>query len=860
MTRRIFFLFVLLTAFCLTSAAQFITGTVTDQETGEGIPYASVVYKGHNVAVVSDDKGHYRIDRHNGWTITFSAVGYKSQTLAVEYDTRGYQAITLSPDGGQVAEVTVKAKRNRYSRKNNPAVDFMRKVIEKKKQTNLANHDYYRYEKYEKLTLAANDLTPQMLEQKPFSSTPWLLEQVELCQYNLKMILPLSVDETASEIVYRKSPQSKKTYIKGQQSSGINDLFQTGDILNIVMKDVFTDVDLYDDQIRLLQYPFTSPIGKDAISFYRFYIVDTVAVARRGGAVEAVDSCIHLHFLPNNQMDFGFRGDLYILKDSTYHVRRCELTLPKQSSVNFVKNMRIEQEFEQLDNGEWVLTKDDAITELTFAKFLQEAIVIRTTRFSDYSFDELPKRLFKGARTEIREPDAGMQSKQFWSKYRQVELTKSEESMGSFVENIQKIKGFKYIMYGLNALIENSIETGDPNKIDISPVNTILSRNQIDGWRSRLSLKTTANLNKRFFAEGYYGHGWGSHKNYYSGALTYSFIDKVYMPWEYPKRTLRLESTYDISSPSDRYLPTDKDNFLVAFKWTGINKMTINNRQKLSFEYEMYGGLRTTLSLKAEEYEACGAMSFRTLDQPRVDYDGLKPNHEFMRTTELFAELRYAPSETYINSKQRRVTINHDAPSMSISHTMGFKNVLGGQYQSNFTEAKLYQRFWLNSWGKVDLHLKAGIQWNKVPYMLLIHPAANQSFVIEEEMFNLINNMEFLNDRYLSAMLSWDMNGKFFNRVPLLKKLKWREYLAINVLWGDLSDKNDPDKNPGDPMLMYFPEGCNVMNPRVPYAEAVIGVHNIFKIIHVEYVRRLNYLSLPTCEKWGIRYIFRLTF
>ena len=860
MTRRIFFLFVLLTAFCLTSAAQFITGTVTDQETGEGIPYASVVYKGHNVAVVSDDKGHYRIDRHNGWTITFSAVGYKSQTLAVEYDTRGYQAITLSPDGGQVAEVTVKAKRNRYSRKNNPAVDFMRKVIEKKKQTNLANHDYYRYEKYEKLTLAANDLTPQMLEQKPFSSTPWLLEQVELCQYNLKMILPLSVDETASEIVYRKRPQSKKTYIKGQQSSGINDLFQTGDILNIVMKDVFTDVDLYDDQIRLLQYPFTSPIGKDAISFYRFYIVDTVAVARRGGAVEAVDSCIHLHFLPNNQMDFGFRGDLYILKDSTYHVRRCELTLPKQSSVNFVKNMRIEQEFEQLDNGEWVLTKDDAITELTFAKFLQEAIVIRTTRFSDYSFDELPKRLFKGARTEIREPDAGMQSKQFWSKYRQVELTKSEESMGSFVENIQKIKGFKYIMYGLNALIENSIETGDPNKIDISPVNTILSRNQIDGWRSRLSLKTTANLNKRFFAEGYYGHGWGSHKNYYSGALTYSFIDKVYMPWEYPKRTLRLESTYDISSPSDRYLPTDKDNFLVAFKWTGINKMTINNRQKLSFEYEMYGGLRTTLSLKAEEYEACGAMSFRTLDQPRVDYDGLKPNHEFMRTTELFAELRYAPSETYINSKQRRVTINHDAPSMSISHTMGFKNVLGGQFQSNFTEAKLYQRFWLNSWGKVDLHLKAGIQWNKVPYMLLIHPAANQSFVIEEEMFNLINNMEFLNDRYLSAMLSWDMNGKFFNRVPLLKKLKWREYLAINVLWGDLSDKNDPDKNPGDPMLMYFPEGCNVMNPRVPYAEAVIGVHNIFKIIHVEYVRRLNYLSLPTCEKWGIRYIFRLTF
>ena len=859
MTRRIFFLSVLLTVIGLTLgvapvAAQFITGTVSDSETGEGIPYASVVYKGHNVAVISDDKGQYRIDRHNGWSITYSAVGYKTQVVEIDYDTRGHQDIKLVPDGGQVAEVTVKSKRIRYSRKNNPAVDLMRRVIEKKKETDLANHDYYKYDKYEKLTLAANDLTPQMLEKKPFSSTPWLLEQVELCQYNLKMILPLSVDETASQVVYRKAPQSKKTYVKGQQSSGINDLFQTGDILNIVMKDVFTDVDLYEDQIRLLQYPFTSPIGKDAIAFYRFYIVDTVAVQ--------ADSCIHLHFLPNNQMDFGFRGDIFILKDSSYHVRRCELTLPKQTSVNFVKNMHIEQEFEQLPNGEWVLTQDDMITELSFAKFLQQAIVIRTTRYSDYSFEELPKRLFKGKRTEIREPDAGMQSKQFWSKYRQVELTKSEESMGGFVENIQKIKGFKYIMYGLNALIENSIETGDPNKIDISPVNTIISRNKIDGWRSRLSLKTTANLCKRFFAEGYYARGWGSHKNYYSGALTYSFIDKVYMPWEYPKRTLKIESTYDMASPSDRYLPTDKDNFLVAFKWTGIDKMTINNRQKLSFEYEMYGGLRTTLSLKTEEHEACGAMSFRRLSETPIYYDGLKPNHEFMRTTELFTEVRYAPSETYINSKQRRVTINHDAPSMSVSHTVGLKNVLGGQFASNFTEAKLYQRFWLNSWGKVDLHLKAGIQWNKVPYMLLIHPVANQSFVIEEEMFNLINNMEFLNDRYASMMLSWDMNGKFFNRVPLLKKLKWREYLAINMLWGDLTDKNNPflPQNAGDNTLMYFPDGCNVMNPREPYIEVVAGVHNIFKLIHVEYVRRLNYLDLPTSEKWGIRYIFRLTF
>jgi hypothetical protein len=455
-----------------------------------------------------------------------------------------------------------------------------------------------------------------------------------------------------------------------------------------------------------------------------------------------------------------------------------------------------------------------------------------------------------------------MRGKTFWNQYRQVELTKSESSMDSFIKQIQNIKGFKYIMFGLNALIENSIETGEPNKIDISPVNTILTRNKLDGWRNRLSFQTTANLNKRFFTSGYYAHGWGSHKNYYSATATYSFIDKVYMPWEYPKRTLQLESTYDVCTPSDRFLPTDKDNFLVAFKWTGIDKMMIFNRQQLAFEYEAYGGLKSTLKLKAEEFEACGAMSFRKLSEPYVEYDEMVPHHEFLRTTELFAELRYAPDETYINSKQRRVTINHDAPAISISHTFGFRNILGGQYTSNLTEAKIYKRFWLNSWGKIDAFVKGGIQWNQVPYLLLIQPPANQSFVIEEEMFNLINNMEFLNDRYASLMLSWDLNGKFFNRIPLIKKLKWREYLAINTFWGDLSDKNNPflPQNANSNKLMYFPKGCNVMDPKQPYVEVIVGIHNIFKLIHVEYVRRLNYLYLPTSEKWGIRYIFRLTF
>ena len=835
-------------------AQQQITGVVVDAETGEVIPMASLIYKGHNVAKVADADGRFSITRHEGWNLTVSSIGYKERIIRISAKTRDNQKITLKPDKQQLEEVTVKSKRHRYSRKDNPAVELMRKVIAAKKQTDLKTHDYYQYNLYEKLTLGLNDLTPEQLEQKPFSKHPWLLDQVERCQYNNKLILPVSVDETVKRKVYRREPHAEKTYIIGQQSTGVNDLFQTGDIINVVMKDVFTDVNLYDDQIRLLQYPFTSPIGKNAIGFYRFYIEDTLKIDR--------DTVIHLHFLPNNQQDFGFRGDLYILKDSTYHVRRCELTLPKKSDVNFVENLRVEQEFSKLENGEWVLTRDDMITEMKFAKFLKKAIVIRTTRLTDYDFSEQPKELYKGKQTEVKDAYAELRSEQFWNPYRQVELTKSESSMDTFLQHIKDLKGFKYFMFGLKALIENSIETGNPNKIDLSPVNTILTHNEFDGMRSRLSALTTANLNKHLFASAYYAHGWGSHKNYYNAELTYSLNAKEYLPWEYPKRTLYVGSTYDVCSPSDKFLPTDKDNFLLAWKWTGIDKMILYNRQRIGFDYEWYGGLRTSLELKAEEYEACGKMSFRTLDKPRIDYQGMDHHREFLRTTELKAELRYAKGETFVNSKERRVSVNRDAPVFTLSHTWGMRNVLGADYTTNFTEAKIYKRFWLNSWGKVDVRLKGGIQWNQVPYLLLILPMANQSFVIEDEMFNLINNMEFLNDSYASLLLSWDMNGKLFNRIPLVRRLKCREFIAINMLWGGLSDKNNPylPQNAGSSRLMYFPEGCHVMDTHKPYAELVIGIHNIFKILQIEYVRRLTYLDLPTSEKWGIRYTFRMTF
>lgn len=842
MHNKLFRIYILLLFLWLSAGARAqITGVVTDVLTGDTIAYPSASYKGHHMAVSGDAQGRFSIEHHEGWVLTISAVGYQSKEFTMKANSPLTMAVKLKPDTRTLKEVVVRTKRNRYSRKDNPAVELMKRVIAAKKKTDLSNHDFYQYNKYQKITLAVNDIQKADIDSGFFAKKQWLTDQMETSPYNHKLILPISVDETVTQHIYRKNPKSEKDIVLGQQSTGLNQLFETGDILNNVLKDVFTDVDLYDNQVRLLQFPFTSPIGKDAIAFYRYYIEDTVYVDH--------DLCYHLQFLPNNQQDFGFRGELYILADSTLHLKRAELSIPKRSDVNFVDNLNITQEYTQLPNGEWALSVDDMVVELKVTNFMSKALVVRTTRLSDYAFDELPKQLFKGRAATRREANAMMRDESFWNQYRTVELTKSESEMDAFIRRVQQLKGFKYIIFGAKALIENFVETGDlnhPSKVDIGPVNTIFTSNFIDGFRTRISAQTTANLNKHWFFAGYYAHGWRSHKNYYNAEVTYSFNKKDYLPREFPKRTLTFSSTYDIMSPSDKFMGTDKDNVFTAFKWSKVDKMMFYNRQKITFEWESEWGLRTIVGLKTEANEAAGALYFPV---------------GMLRTTEWSLNFQLAPGRTYVNTKQRRYPINMDAPVFSLGHTMGVK-FLGGDYRYNFTEAGIYKRFWMNSWGKIDARVKAGAQWNKVPFPLLIMPAANLSYIRQDETFNMINNMEFLNDRYASLDVAWDLNGKILNRIPLLKKLKWREYIGVKTLWGKLTDRNNPTllANAADPMLWAFPVGSYVMDSKRPYVELIAGVHNIFKILHVEFVHRCNYTHLPTAKRNGVRFMMRVTF
>ena len=429
-----------------------IRGVVTDAETGDPIPYLNIYYEGKGVGAVTNLDGEYSISYHEGWNeLTFSMVGYSTQVLKVSSKTRTLN-VKMKADL-VLDEVVVKPKKEKYSRKNNPAVIMMEKVINAKKANDLSVNDYYHYNKYQKITFSLNDITTDSLrESNLFKKYPFFRDQVEVCEVTGKNILPISVDETVSEKLYRKNPHDEKTIIKGLNSSGVNELFNTGDMLTTVLKDVFQDINIYQARFRFLQYPFDSPVSKAGIGFYKYYIMDTVYVDR--------DQCFHLSFVPNNSQDFGFTGHLYILDDSTFRVKKCVMNLPKKSDINFVDHMIIEQKFGELPSGEWVLEEDDMLCELSYLKKLLGSFQVRrTTRYSDFGFEEIPARIFKKKGDEIKDINAMMRDDSFWKEYRPTELTKSEGKMDSFVENLSKIKGFKYIIFVAKAFIENFVAT-----------------------------------------------------------------------------------------------------------------------------------------------------------------------------------------------------------------------------------------------------------------------------------------------------------------------------------------------------------------------------------------------------------------
>lgn len=846
MIKRILLTSLIMMLTCIVTIAQNLRGVVLDAQTGDSIGSVTVSYRGHHLSAITDQSGRFTIQRRNGWRLAFSAVGYKTQYLNINENSKDEIIIRLRTDVRSLNEVVVKSKKRKYSRKDNPAVAFMKRVIAAKKHNKLEANDYYQYRNYEKLTIALNNLTEHSIDSGVYARKAYLKNQIEKNPITDKYVLPVITTEKISRKYYRHDPEDEKTIIEAEHQSGINDLIETGDLFTALAKDIFSEVDIYDDQIRLLRQHFTSPIANSATNFYRYYLTDTLAVGQ--------DSCICVTFTPNNQQDFGFNGNIYITKDSLLQVRKVQLRIPYRSDINFVRSMVIDQEY--TTGATPLLTTNDMMVELSLTGKFDHFLVTRTSRRSEYSFEPIDKKIFRGKAKERVDPYAQMRSKDYWAERRDIDLTHGEAGMDAFVKGIKNTKHFGWAIILMKAVLENYIETtksDNPSKIDIGPVNSFVSSNSIDGFRIKPAFQTTANLNPHLFFKGYYAHGFRSKDNYFSGTVTYSFNKKAYLPHEFPRKNLSFTASRDISTASDKFSMLDKDNVFASIRWSKVQRMTMKNRQELTYEHENSWGLNVMGGFKFERSSPVGELRY-------VDLAGRNINA--IRNSEVYVQITYSPGQQYMNTKMQRFPLNHEAPVFKVKHTIGLHGFMGGEYQYHVTEASVYKRLWIKNCGMIDVWVKGGVQWSRVPFPLLIAPAANLSLIRQPETFSLVTDMEFLNDRYASLMAEWDLQGKILNRIPLLKRLKWREHIGVNVLWGALSDKNNPTlpENAHDSKLFQLPEGTTIMDGGEPYAEIRVGLHNILKFFRIDYVRRLNYNGRTTAPKNAVRLGFGLSF
>lgn len=816
-----------------------VRGVVTDAESGETVPYAQIAPVGTYTKHLTDDNGAFTVNTPRSFTaIIVSALGYEADTIQITNDVNPNSLrINLLPTGVALSEVVAKPKKERYSKKNNPAVEFMRRVKEGGELTDPRRNPYYSFDRYERITLALNHVTDSSAVFRHF---PELLQYKDTSDVSGTPILNVSVKEKAAEVHYRRNPEATRTYVHGIRRRGVDDIFDQ-QAIQTLLEDVLREVDIYSNDINILQNRFVSPLGRLAPDFYKFYLTDTVTVDTA--------RCIVLSFVPRTSESFGFTGRLYVDQgDSTMFVRRIEMNVPHDINLNFIDHLYINQSYARAADGSRLKLRDDMAIEISLLG--QHFYTRRNTAYSNHSFEPVGDEAFASTRPYEEAPYAEAQTDEFWESRRTPGISGSEKHMGEMMTTLRSNKFYYWGEKVLHALSTGYVGTRRENsKFDIGPVNTFISGNSLEGVRLRFGGMTTAALSKRLFARGYGAWGTRDHRWKYMAELEWSFIDKRVHPREFPVHSVAVTSKYDVDFLGQHYFFTNADNFVLSLKRKPDHQITYLRENRITYTLELYNNFSVKATFGHQRQEATQWMTF---------VDGL--GQSFSGYNEAYAEvqLRYAPGEKFFQMRSVRVPVNLDAPVFTLTHRVSPRGFMGSAFTVNRTEASVQKRFWLSAFGFVDALVKGGHVWSRSPYPALLIPNANLSYTIQPESFALMNAMEFINDSYVQWDLTYWANGALFNRIPLLKKTKLREVVSLRGVWGHLSHRNRPDLNPD---LYRFPAAADTrLMGSTPYMEVSAGLDNIFRILRLDYVWRLTYRDAPGIDRSGLRVALHITF
>lgn len=816
--------------------------SVVDSASNDPVPYAAYRLLPNGKGGLTDEKGRATLTIGvNIDSLEISALGYSSTRIPT--NTLGKRAtIAIANTGKVLSEVVVRPRKEKYSKKNNPAVDFVNRIRQRAHLTDPRGKPLYSARKYERITLALNNFNPESDRNLFIKKFGFLKDAVDTSEISGTQILNFSVREKISTIHHRLQPLGKKERVVALRQSGIDD-FMDQESMRILYEDFFADIDLYQNDIYLLHNKFVSPLSKIAPDFYKFYLTDTLEVDG--------EECAVLTFVPHNDQSFGFTGKVYVpLADSTMFIKKVTMNVPTEINVNFIDRLYINQEYERGPDGTRLLKRDDLVAEISVIPGTQGLYIRRNTAYDDYDFSEnQTTEIFNRSADVLIAADAQLHPEEYWNRERMLPLSTREREVGTLTETLRANSFYSWVERIIKIMTTGYIATGNPSKFDIGPVNTTVSHNSLEGFRFRLGGMTTANLSKRLFFRGYGAYGLRDHRWKYHAEAEYSFTDKTYHPREFPIHAIRAEHTYDVDMLGQHYAFTNPDNMFLSIKRHEDLQITYLRTSKVSYILELNNHFSITADFHHNRQEATPMMPFVT------EYGRIFNHYNESGFT---ITLRYAPQEKFYQSKTSRKSITPQNPVFQLTHTYSPKGFMGNNFGVNLTEVSVSKRFWLSAFGYVDAIIKGAHLWSRSPYPNLPIPNANLSYTIQPESFALLNPMEFVTDSYAMWDLTYWANGAIFNYIPLIKRLKLREVFSFRGFYGHLSHRNNPAHNNS---LYRFPEIAAAHAPgSTPYMEAGVGIDNIFKVLRVDYVWRLTYRHLPGADRGGVRIALHFTF
>jgi hypothetical protein len=832
-----FFLFFASILFAQTTTV--VSGIVTDAGNKQPMPFVTVAFAGTTIGAPTNNDGKYNISTDGAVKqIKVSFLGYKDAFLPVKQGIKQVINVRLVPVANQLNEVVVTSgKKPKYRNKDNPAVELIRKVIENKEKNRPESYPYVEYKEYDKMQFSLSNVSPTLADKKFFRKYAFVINNRDSTTVPGKSLLPIFLNEKLTQYYYRKTPEKEKTIVLGEKNVNFGGSVDS-EGLGAYFKHMYYKIDIYDNSIFLMTNNFLSPIANSSPTFYKFFITDTIAFKNT--------KLVELSFTPRNTADMLFVGKLYITLDGNYAVEKVELSINKNINLNFVNSMKVNQEFEQNPDGRFHLSKSTTLADFGLTKNKKGGLFgIRTITYGNYAVNiPHPDSTYKNQ--ELAESDdVKHRSDQFWTENRLDTLSVAESKVYKNVDSLRNMPSFRRTMDIATLVLAGYKGFGG---FELGPANTFYSFNPVEGFKLRVGGRTTPELSKRYYFETYGAYGFKDQQFKYFLSATYSLNNKSI--YKFPQDYVRVSTQYDTHIPGANLQFVQEDNFLLSFKRGTNDKYLYDRSYNFDYVHEFESHFSYHLSLKRLTQAPAGSLYF-------LNTVGDNPSNvvKDLNTSEVGLSLRYAPKEQFYQGKIYRTPIPNKYPVLSLDYTVGLKNVWGSSYGYQNLHAQVDKRFYLSYLGYADVTVEGGKMFGQVPYPLLNIFRANQTYAYDIYSYNLMNFLEFVSDHYASINIDQHFAGFFFNKIPLLKKLKWREVATFKAIYGGLSDQNNPSLHPS---LYQFPvtstgQPITYALGKTPYMEGSVGIENIFKFVRVDLVRRFTYLDHPDVSPWGVR-------